>query len=133
MTQVIDASALVLMHTDHGVQGNWASRLIHEGGLIGPALVRAEAGNALRRMEFQRAISADDAESALRDILGLDIDLRGFEPYVQRVWELRHNATPYDAWYVAIAERNDCRLVTGDRRLTTVPNLRCQIVTPPSA
>ena len=133
MTQVIDASALVLGHTDDGPRGQWALALVNEGGLTGPSLARAEAGNALRRMEYHGVISSHDAESALREILGLHIDLREFEPYVQRVWELRHNVTTYDAWYIAMAEDFGCRLVTGDRRLTTVPNLRCEIVTPPRA
>ena len=131
MTQVIDASALVLMHTDLSAQGDWARRLIDEGELFAPALVQAEATNALRRMEYRGALSPQAIESALMRIFNMNIALREFEPYVRRVWELRHNATAYDAWYVAIAEDLGCRLVTGDWRLGSVPGVRCEIVTPP--
>ncbi len=131
MTQVADASALVLMHTDDGPRGEWARRMIDEGELIGPSIVYAEASNALRMMEYRGAISAQKAESALADIIDMDIDLREFVPYVRRAWELRHNTSAYDAWYIAIAEENDCQLVTGDLRLSAVPGVRCEIVTPP--
>ena len=131
MTQVVDASALVLAQTDDGLRGEWARAMVNEDELAGPSLVRAEASNALRRMEYQGVISAQNAELALMNILRLDIDHRGFEPYVRRVWELRHNATAYDAWYVAIAEGLGCRLVTGDWRLGSVPGVHCEIVTPP--
>ena len=36
---------------------------------------------------------------------------------VERAWALRHNFTPYDAMYVALAEALGMRLVTADRRL----------------
>ena len=26
-----------------------------------------------------------------------------FAPFEERIWELRHNLTAYDAWYVAVA------------------------------
>ena len=131
MTQVADASALVLMHTDLGRRGEWARRMIDEGGLLGPAMVYAEASNALRMMEYRGAISAQKAESALADIIGIHIGLHEFLPHVRRAWELRHNTSAYDAWYIAIAEENDCQLVTGDLRLRAVPGVRCEIVTPP--
>ncbi len=131
MTRVADASALVLAHTDEGPRGQWARSIFDEGGLIGPSLVYAEASNALRRMEYRGAISQQKAESALLDIIGIHIGLHEFLPYVRRAWELRHNTSAYDAWYIAIAEENDCQLVTGDLRLRAVPGVRCEIVTPP--
>ena len=36
---------------------------------------------------------------------------------LDRVWELRHNVTAYDATYVALAEELDCSLLTADARL----------------
>lgn len=44
-----------------------------------------------------------------------------------RVWELRHNLTPYDASYVALAETLDVTLLTADGRLARAPSLRCEV------
>jgi predicted nucleic acid-binding protein len=41
--------------------------------------------------------------------------------------ELRQNLTPYDAAYVALAELLDAVLVTGDKRLSRSPGLRCRV------
>jgi predicted nucleic acid-binding protein len=44
-----------------------------------------------------------------------------------RMWELRGNATAYDAAYVAAAEYLGGRLVTGDGRLAKSTGLRCEV------
>ena len=47
----------------------------------------------------------------------------------QRIWELRHNVTVYDAAYVALVERlqadrrEPARLATADNRLAATPGL----------
>jgi len=38
-------------------------------------------------------------------------------PLMGRMWELRDTIAPYDAAYVALAERLDGPLITGDDRL----------------
>jgi hypothetical protein len=49
-----------------------------------------------------------------------------------RVWELRHNVTPYDAAYLALAEARGCRMVTTHGKLRDCPGRRCDVhvVTP---
>ena len=44
-----------------------------------------------------------------------------------RVWELRHNLTAYDASYVALAELVDAVLLTTDERLCNAPGNRARI------
>jgi predicted nucleic acid-binding protein len=44
-----------------------------------------------------------------------------------RIWELRHNLTPYNAAYVALAESLDATLLTVDGRSTRAPSLRCEV------
>lgn len=46
-------------------------------------------------------------------------------PLLERMWELRHNITAYDAAYVALAERLDAVLVTCDTRLVTANGPNC--------
>ncbi|WP_233515142.1 PIN domain-containing protein [Marinitenerispora sediminis] len=54
-----------------------------------------------------------------------DIPIDG--PLADRVWELRHHLTAYDAAYVAVAEARECPLVTSDARLAVAPGVRCDI------
>lgn len=61
----------------------------------------------------------------------LDIALVPFAPFAERIWELRHNLTSYDAWYVAAAEELDLPVATLDRRLTTATGPRCAFLLPP--
>ena len=46
---------------------------------------------------------------------------------MDRAWELRSNATVYDAVYVALAELLDAPLVTADSKLANAPGIRCRI------
>ena len=46
---------------------------------------------------------------------------------LQRVWDLRHNLTAYDAVYVALAEALDATLLTRDRRLAAASGHRARI------
>lgn len=50
-----------------------------------------------------------------------------FDPFMSRVWALRHTLTVYDSWYVAVAKELDTELVTADRRLAEAPGPRCPV------
>ena len=91
----------------------------------------AEVANVLRRLERAGKLSPSQAASAARHVLQLDVELFPFAPFARRVWELRHNLTAYDAWYVAVAEMHAGRLATLDRRLAGADGPRCEIVVPP--
>jgi len=54
----------------------------------------------------------------LVDYLSLRVRRHGHRILAVRVFELRDNFTPYDASYVALAERLGATLVTCDMRLT---------------
>lgn len=41
-------------------------------------------------------------------------------PHTGRVWDLRHNLSPYDACYVTVAEELRAPLVTTDLRLARI-------------
>src|SRR6266545_6762356 len=46
---------------------------------------------------------------------------------LDRIWRLRANLTAYDASYVALAELLGLDLLTVDRRLASVPGIRCHV------
>jgi predicted nucleic acid-binding protein len=127
---VIDASALVHLLADDEV-GEWVREEIDGLDLHAPELVMFETANVLRQHERDGVLSPDMAALALADLLALPIELCSFAPLAERVWELRHNLSAYDAAYVALAEFGEVGLITLDRRLANAPGVRCTIVAPP--
>jgi predicted nucleic acid-binding protein len=97
---------------------------------VAPDLALAEATNILRRLELAAELERSQAAGAARDLLQLDLALVPFAPFAERIWELRHNLTSYDAWYVAAAEALDLPVATLDRRLTSASGPRCQFLHP---
>ena len=131
MTTVFDGSALVAVLAGSGRERRWAESLLAADSVAGPEVVLAEVANVLRRLERSGRLSPSQAASAARHVLQLDIELFPFTPFASRVWELRHNLTAYDAWYVAVAELHGGPLATLDRRLGRADGPRCEIVVPP--
>lgn len=129
MISVPDSSVVVAALVDSRAPGAWALERLSEAPLVAPALLPAEVTNVLRRLVLARVVSADVAALARADLQDLDIELLDFDPVAERVWELRHAVTAYDAWYVAVAESFDAHLLTLDRRLLSAPGPRCRFVT----
>lgn len=129
MTLVIDASAAVAALVDSGPDGQWAETLL-TSDLAAPDLLPVEVANVLRRAVSAGEISDDVASLAHADLLGLRVELVAYDTVAPRIWELRHNLTAYDAWYVAVAELLDAPLATVDQRLVGSPGPRCAFRTP---
>ena len=128
---VVDASALVAVLASTSADANWARRAVAAHSVAAPHLVCFEVPNVLRRVERRGALSADVAAMAHRELVEFPVELWPYRIFAQRAWELRANATAYDAAYLALAELLDAPLLTLDRRLTSVPGTRCEIRTPP--
>ena len=133
MTLVVDASALVAALAESRPEGRWAESAIAADDLAAPDFVLVEATSALRRLEVSGELSRSQADASRRDVLRVNLQLFRFAPFADRVWELRHNITSYDAAYVALAEWLGCPVVTLDRRLSLASGPRCEILTPPDA
>jgi predicted nucleic acid-binding protein len=131
VTVVIDASVVVAALADGGPVGTWSEVLLASTPLAAPHLMPAEVSNVLRRLVERSELSADVAALAHGDLLDLRVELFAYEPFGERVWELRGNLSSYDAWYVALAEALDAPLATLDARLQRAPGVRCQVLSPP--
>lgn len=131
MTLVPDASVLVAALVDDGPVGQWAEEVLAAHDLAAPHLLPAEVANVLRRAEIARELSPDVVALASADLLELRAELFPFEPFSDRVWELRHNITSYDAWYVALAEHLEAPVATLDGRLGKATGPRCEVLIPP--
>jgi predicted nucleic acid-binding protein len=130
LSTVVDASVLVAALVDTGPHGVWAEDVLGRGSLHAPELARAEATNILRRLERAKLITTPEANGAHDDLMQLDIDSFSFEPFADRIWELRHNVTSYDAWYVALAEALKLPLATLDEALSKSNGVACEFLTP---
>ena len=130
MSFVLDASVVVAALIDAGAQGAWAEQIIETGSLHAPELVRVEVANILRRLEMAGQITKPEANAACDDLMQLQVELYPFDPFADRVWELRHTITSYDAWYVAVAEALGLPLATLDKRLARANGPACTLVTP---
>jgi predicted nucleic acid-binding protein len=127
---VVDASVLIAALVDTTPHGQWAEEVLAGGGLHAPELVRVEATNILRRLERAKTITLPEANAAHEDLTQLSLELFSFDPFADRVWELRHTITSYDAWYVAVAEALQLPLATLDERLSKAKGVACDFLTP---
>lgn len=125
-----DASVLVAALLDSGNDGRWAERQLEAFDLAAPHLVLVEASDVLRRAALASDVGDGEAALAQAELVRLDLALFAFEPFADRVWQLRSNLTAYDAWYVALAEALDCPLLTLDERIARAPGIACAVRTP---
>jgi predicted nucleic acid-binding protein len=131
VTVVVDASTVVAALADAGPAGSWAEERLRDASLAAPHLMPVEVANILRRAAVARDLSPELASLAHADLLDMGVTLYPYEPFAARVWELRHNLSAYDAWYVALAEALDAPLATLDVRLAAAPGPGCTFVLPP--
>ena len=132
MSLVVDSSVLIAALLDAGPDGAWAEQVIDGRALYAPELVRVEATNILGRLERAKQITTPEANAAQGDLMQLEIELFSFEPFADRIWQLRQTVTSYDAWYVALAEAFEFPLATLDERLARADGPKCAFLTPRS-
>jgi predicted nucleic acid-binding protein len=86
--------------------------------LHAPELVEPETLHALRRLVGAGNASDRRASEALEDLASTNLRRYPHAPLRERVWELRHELTAYDATYLALAEAlGESVLVTSDAAL----------------
>ena len=125
---VVDASVVVAALLSAGGAGARArERLRLDSDLHVPHLLDVEVTAALRRRVRLGQTDVAVATEALVDLTDLAALRWDHEPLLRRVWQLRHNVTPYDAVYVVLAEMLDATLVTSDARLARAPGLTCSV------
>jgi predicted nucleic acid-binding protein len=118
---VIDASVLTdfllgRAETIAAVERELADR--GQEPLHAPELVEPETLNALRGLARAKAVTDRRAGEAVEDLGAMRLIRYPHDPLRERIWELRHNLTAYDAAYLALAEAlGGAILMTGDRGL----------------
>jgi len=91
-----------------------------------PHLVDLQLLKVLRRL-LREGAPERDVEQLRTDYGALPLTRFPHHVLADRVWELRANATAYDAAYLALAEILEVPLVTSDARLAAVPGVRIEV------
>ncbi len=126
---VVDASVVVAALAAERADGPAAREVLLTAShaLAAPALIDLEVVSALRRLETKPQAPTGLADAALGELVSLRVERWPHEPLLERVWQLRHNLTPYDASYVALAERLGATLVTADGAHIATPEVECDV------
>ena len=111
--KVVDASAMV----DVLVGSERASQLLAvlDDDLFAPDLLVAEVYSVLKRLATSHSLG--NADQLAHELRQAPVEYLHTWPYAERMWSWRHNMSPNDASYVALAEDLGATLVTTDLRL----------------
>ena len=119
MTLVVDASVAVKWVLHEPVTDRAVALRTSDAELIAPSLVRAEIGSALWRAALRGDMTAPDAARALNAAVAHYSRIILLEELADDALELaialRHPI--YDCFYLALAQREHCPLITADARL----------------
>ena len=125
---VVDASALIEVLLGTSAASCLAERFFAEGETLhAPHLIDLEVTQVLRRYALAGTFSAERGTEALEDLSGFPIVRYPHQPFLSRIWNLRHNVTAYDAAYLALAEAIDAPLVTRDAKLASAAGHQARI------
>lgn len=120
MKVVLDASAAVkwFVREEGSEQMRVLRDLIARGELhaLAPDFMLVELANVLR---FARGLTRDDIVNAVKAVVVIGVELRGFLELVARAagLALDKGLTIYDAAYAALAELEGAKFITYDREL----------------
>jgi len=126
---VLDASAAVavLLNLEPGASRIRERMAEEDDDLHVPHLFEVEVMNVLRRYALSRGLSESRSAELLEDLTTLRITRYPHTSLIERIWELQHNLTAYDATYIALGETLEAPLVTTDARLARASGIRAEV------
>jgi len=115
---VLDASVVVELLTNGALADSIRLDLAErDDSIIVPHPLDVEVVSAIRRLVAGRRIDSFRSAQILADLAALPAERYAHTPLLERIWELRHNFTAYDASYIALAEVTNSLLFTSDEKL----------------
>ena len=119
---VIDASAMIDL-LDRAASAARIEALLDDDVVAPDALIPEVVWHLARSRGADLA-----AARRFEEFVAADIQYVPVWPYAERIWQLRHSVSPYDACYVAIAEAFGCALLTRDARLGRAHGVSAPII-----
>ena len=114
---IVDASAMVEALVGRAPD----EELLHalSGDVDAPHLLDVEVLSVLRGLLLGGKLDALAAEQARLDHFAFTTTRHETAPLSERIWQLRHQFTSYDASYLSLAEALQAPLYTCDAKLAT--------------
>ncbi|MBI4562544.1 MAG: type II toxin-antitoxin system VapC family toxin [Candidatus Rokubacteria bacterium] len=115
---VVDASVAVKWFVPEVHTGASLRLLDGSHELLAPDLLLPEFGNILWKKVRLGEITHEDGRDILRGLMAVPLDLYSSRDLFEPAFEIANgiNRSVYDSLYVALALRQDCQMVTADRR-----------------
>ena len=114
---IIDASAMVEALVGRESDEELLNAL--SGDVDAPHLLDVEVLSVLRGLLLGGKLAPEEADQARLDHFAFTITRHETAPLAERMWQLRHQFTSYDANYLALAEALQAPLYTCDAKLAT--------------
>lgn len=114
---IIDASAMVEALVGRESDEELLNAL--SGDVDAPHLLDVEVLSVLRELLLGGKLAPEEADQARLDHFAFTITRHETAPLAERMWQLRHQFTSYDANYLALAEALQAPLYTCDAKLAT--------------
>lgn len=126
---VLDASAVVELLTNGPAAPLLREELAaRDETAIAPHVLDVEVMSAVRNLLRGHRLDAHDCRRILTELASLPVERYAHTPLLSRIWELRHNFTPYDAVYIALAEETAATLVTCDAALAKGHRAKVRVI-----
>ena len=84
-------------------------------------MLDAEVLSALRSAVMRGEIDESQALTALEDLADWPIERVSHRYLTRSAWRFRHNVSPYDAPYIALARQRGMTVLTTDEALANAP------------
>jgi predicted nucleic acid-binding protein len=116
---VLDASAVIELLLNSRAGERVSARIYEDRALHAPHFIDVEVMHVLRRQCALGRLDPIRALAGLDLFQNLPMRRHAHQPFLRRIWELRHNLTAYDACYIALAESLGAVLLTMDSALAS--------------
>lgn len=116
---IVDASVAVKWFVPEIHAQNALGLLAADTELVAPDLICAEVGNAFWKKHLRGEIAAEHLSLMLGDFAAMPLRLYPFVRLLTPAWTIavQRRCSYYDSLYLALAQNQDCPLVTADRKL----------------